>query len=180
MSRITCLLFAGTAMGVLGCSPDSPTEPAALVGSSLAAAQAAAVTRPAGGSCTTRLEFPAPEEGQPANVQRITFEAECILKHLGKATATFSETVTFTGPNTATFVSTDMIYVAANGDELHARTDDGAVVLDAQGGVTLTVTEVYTGGTGRFGGATGSAAITGRASVVTQTGAYEIVGSITY
>jgi hypothetical protein len=180
MSRIVCLLVAGTAMAVLGCAQESPTEPAAPAGSSLAAAQAAPVARPAGGSCTTRLEFPAPEEGQPANVQRITFEADCILKHLGKATATFSETVTFTGPNTATFVSSDMIYVAANGDELHARMDDGAVVLDAQGGATLTVTEVYTGGTGRFADAAGFGAITGQASVVTQTGAYEIAGSITY
>ena len=167
-------------MGVLGCAQDFPTEPAALAGSGLAAVQAAPVARPAGGSCTTRLEFPAPGEGQPANVQRITFEAECILKHLGRATATFSETVTFTGPNTATFVSTDMIYVAANGDELHARMDDGAVLLDAQGGATLTVTETYTGGTGRFAEATGFGAITGRASVISQTGAYEIAGTIAY
>lgn len=180
MSRIACLLFAGTAMSVLGCAQDSPTEPAALAASSRAAAQAAPVARPAGGSCTTRLQFLAPTEGQPANVQRIAFEAECILRHLGRATATFSETVTFTGPNTATFVSDDMVYVAANGDELHARMDDGAVVLDALGGATLTVTEVYTGGTGRFAGATGSGAITGQASVVTQVGSYEISGSITY
>lgn len=177
MPRIGFLLVAGTAMSVLGCAQDSPTEPASLTSAVAARAQAA---RPAGGSCTTRLEFLAPTEGQPPNVQRITFEADCILRHLGKATATFSETVTFTGPNTATFVSTDLIYVAANGDELYARIDDGAAVLDAQGGVTLTATEMYTGGTGRFAGATGSGAITGQASVVTQVGAYKSSGSITY
>ena len=180
MSRIVCLLAAGTAMGVLGCAQESPTEPTALSSAIKAQVRAAPVARPAGGSCTTRLEFPAPTEGQPANVQRINFQADCILRHLGKATATFSETVTFTGPNTVTFVSTDMLYVAANGDELHARIDDGAAVLGAQGGVTLTATETYTGGTGRFAGATGSGTITGHASVVTQVGAYETSGSITY
>ena len=167
-------------MGVLACAQDSPTEPAALARSMPEATPAGPVARPAGGSCTTRLEFPAPGEGQPANVQRITLEAECILKHLGRATATFSETVRFTGPNTGTFVSTDMVYVAANGDELHARMDDGAVVLDAQGGVTLTATETYAGGTGRFAEATGFGAITGQASVVSQTGAYEIAGTIAF
>lgn len=177
MPRIVFLLVAGTAMSVLGCAQDSPTVTGALTGAVAAQVQAA---RPAGGSCTTRFEFLAPTEGQPANVQRITFEADCILRHLGKATATFSETVTFTGPNTVTFVSTDLVYVAANGDELHARIDDGAAVFDAFGGLTLTATEMYTGGTGRFAGATGSGAITGQASVVTQVGAYSTSGSIAY
>ncbi|MBA2627112.1 MAG: hypothetical protein H0U85_03805 [Gemmatimonadales bacterium] len=166
MLRIAQLLLAGSLLGLLGCEQDGPTEVATL-------ATAPLVVRPAAGKCQTRITL----LSQDATGQTLQINGECHLRHLGLVTAVFTERVTFTGPTTVVFNSQDMVYSAANGDELHATIDDGAATITA-GIVTLTGTEVYHGGTGRFAAATGSADITGHASLITFTGGYETSGSI--
>jgi hypothetical protein len=46
--------------------------------------------------------------------------------------------------------------------------------------VTFSGTETFEGGTGRFAEATGSAAVVGTASLITNTGSYETSGTLTY
>ena len=168
MSRIAQLLVASSLVGSLACGQDGATEAPAL-------ARADVVARPAAGTCRTQFDL----LSQSEIGQVLHFTAECDLRHLGRAAAEFTEAVTFTGPTTVIFDSRDMVYTAANGDELYATIADGAGTIEA-GVVTLTATEVYHGGTGRFVGATGSAAITGQASLATATGVYGTAGSIAY
>lgn len=167
MSRVAQLLVAGSLVGLLACGQDGATEAPAL-------ARADAVARPAAGKC--RTQFTLVSQSETGQVLHLTAERD--LRHLGRAAAEFTEAVTFTGPATVILNSQDMVYTAANGDEVYATIDDGAATIEA-GVVTLTGTE-YHGGTGRFVGATGSAAITGQASLATSTGRYDTAGSIAY
>ena len=76
------------------------------------------------------------------------------LSHLGTTTTHFEATLTPTGPSTFT-VAGSFVTVAANGDQLFA-TFTGSGTLDASGNATGTATSTFTGGTGRFAGASGT------------------------
>ncbi|MFN2316547.1 MAG: hypothetical protein ABR602_07660, partial [Gemmatimonadales bacterium] len=135
------------------------------------------VSRPAGGRCQTTFEFLPPADGQAPNVQLIRIALDCNLRHLGRTSGIAVQTITFTGPTTM-LVSNTAVYTAANGDELHA-TFSGTGTLTYPS-VTFEGTETYVGGTGRFEGATGSAALSGSASLASLTGFYQTTGSVTY
>lgn len=158
---------------VLGCASGAPTEPEWRVD----AMNETAVSRPAGGRCGTTFEFLPPADGQAPNVQRIRIALDCNLRHLGRTSGVMVQTITFTGPTT-NLLSATTVYTAANGDELHA-VFAGTGALD-QGVVTFSGTESYVGGTGRFDGATGSASLSGSASLATLSGFYQTTGSVTY
>ena len=85
--------------------------------------------------------------------------------------------MTFTGTTTA-IASNTTTYTAANGDQLFASwtgtsVNDGPLV-------TFSGPELYTGGTGRFAGVSGSSSISGSASFVTNIGQFTSAGTVSY
>jgi hypothetical protein len=95
--------------------------------------------------------------------------------HLGQYTEVGA--ITFgdpTGPTTVAITAWST-YTAASGDELHARFSGELNVVT--GAITATVT--YVGGTGRFDGASGSAALSGQL-LPDGTIAVSVVGTIDY
>jgi hypothetical protein len=176
MPRTTHLLLLASAAGVLACSDESPTGPAALTGSAPAFALATPVSRPAGGVCRTQFQF------QSADV--ILIQLDCSLLHLGLTSGTSTQTITVTGQTPAGLLtaglSSSPAYTAANGDQLLASFSGTATIDPSAGTVTFSGTETFDGGTGRFAEATGSAAVVGTASLITNTGSYETSGTLTY
>lgn len=99
-----------------------------------------------------------------------------LFEALGTGTGTGSFSLTsltlhlFINPVTSVAFGSS-VYTAASGDTLFSFSDDDVVVFPPPGSDLLTFsgTETFTGGTGLFAGATGSATYTG-AGVVTPTG----------
>lgn len=176
MFRITRLIFAASAAGVLACSPDSPTEPAALAESTPGFLVGAPISRPAGGTCRTAIEF------QSSDV--ILIQLDCNLLHLGRTSGVSTQTITVTGQTPAgelvAALSSSPTYTAANGDILRASFTGTGIINPAIGAVTFSGTETFSGGTGRFADASGSVALSGSASLVSNTGSYETIGSLAY
>ncbi len=106
---------------------------------------------------------------------RLNIAYTCHLQHLGRVTGVADQLVIFTGPTTV-LASNQTTYMAANGDQLFASwTGTG----DIEGlVVTFTGPETYTGGTGRFAGASGSSWIAGTASLLTNTGQFSSEGTL--
>ena len=173
------IILAATCLLLPACSTNQPTAPSsmALVDPSGAAMSQTVQSRPFGGHCDTDITILPPLPGDPANLLRLHIECICQLHHLGQTTAIAEQTVTFTGPTTA-IASNRTTYTAANGDQLFA-TWSGTSVSDGPL-VTFSGPEQYVGGTGRFSGVTGSSAITGTASFVTNTGQFTSAGTLTY
>jgi hypothetical protein len=69
-------------------------------------------------------------------------------------------------------------FTAANGDKLYATHSGISGVPDAQGNVTFSGEYIFTGGTGKFKGASGSAEFTGTASLATNKGEFSLRGKI--
>ena len=84
-----------------------------------------------------------------------TQDTSGIMTHLGRSTTHVEGVVTPTGPDTVT-VAGSAVLTAANGDEL-SGTFTGSGTVDASGNVEGTVATTYSGGTGRFANASGSA-----------------------
>jgi hypothetical protein len=78
-----------------------------------------------------------------------------VASHLGRTSSHIDGVVTITGPDTFT-VSGSSVTLAANGDELFG-TFIGSGTTDAAGNSAGQVTTTFTGGTGRFANASGSA-----------------------
>jgi hypothetical protein len=163
---------------LVACSDRAPLGPQspALVHPA-GAAFAASPSRPFRGGCDTRLTVLPPLPGDLPNVLRLHIEYDCQLTHLGKSTAVAEQVVTFTGPTTA-IASNTTVYTAANGDQLFATWSGTSTTVGAD--VTFSGPETYTGGTGRFAGASGSSWIAGTASFVTNTGQFTSVGTLAY
>jgi hypothetical protein len=84
-----------------------------------------------------------------------TTETTGIVSHMGKSTAEIEGVITLTGPDTFTIAGSAVI-VAANGDELFG-TFTGSGTNTPGGGSEGTVDVTYSGGTGRFTNASGTA-----------------------
>jgi hypothetical protein len=84
-----------------------------------------------------------------------TTETTGIVSHMGKSTAEIEGVITPTGPDTFTIAGSAVI-VAANGDELFG-TFTGSGTNTPGGGSEGTVDVTYSGGTGRFTNASGTA-----------------------
>lgn len=98
------------------------------------------------------------------------------LSHLGRSTVASSQTVDFTtAPPSMT--GTDE-FTAANGDKLYATHSGISGVPDAQGNVTFSGEYIFTGGTGKFKVASGSAELTGSANLATNKGEFSLRGKI--
>ncbi|HEV8176124.1 MAG TPA: hypothetical protein VGP44_00405 [Gemmatimonadales bacterium] len=83
-------------------------------------------------------------------------DATGTTSHLGKTTTHLDGVVTPTGADTFT-IAGSFVTVAANGDTLFG-TFSGSGTIDAAGNSQGPVVTTYTGGTGRFEGASGSSA----------------------
>ena len=88
----------------------------------------------------------------------LTFTADAtgVMSHMGQTTYRFENGVlTPTGPSTFD-ITISVTVTAANGDQLFGDIS-GSGTTDAAGNSTGTSTTTFTGGTGRFTGASGSA-----------------------
>jgi hypothetical protein len=107
----------------------------------------------------TGVEFPLP--GVPAPVIHLIIQGAGIASHLGLSdSASFDEVVDFTTPGDASLTGT-LTLTAANGDKLVGQMNATARVIDNV--VHFEGTLTFTGGTGRFAGATGIATLKGGA-----------------
>lgn len=104
------------------------------------------------------------------------FEGVGRLSQLGKSTVSSEQTVDFT-KTPPTLTGTDE-FTAANGDKLYATHAGISGAPDAQGNVTFSGEYIFTGGTGKFKGASGSATFTGSASLATNKGEFSLRGKI--
>ena len=89
----------------------------------------------------------------------LTMEGDGHITHLGKTTTT----MTFCcDVSTGQYYDTDIIFIAANGDELYAAVPEGQIVPNDEDNSSYYQTKfndpmIFTGGTGRFEGASGEA-----------------------
>ena len=177
---------AALAMAVAACdAPDYATAPTSSNAtdrttlSAAARAEPSLVTRPLSGRCTTvvtRLSPPPPIE-----VQRI--EYTCRVSHLGLTHAVVTQTVDVT----TGALTNSGVYVAANGDELNS-TFTGTAQITFTSPTTATVTfagtQAFSGGSGRFTQASGTADLAGTAQINPITGAgqgeFTLDGTLAY
>ncbi len=124
------------------------------------------------GSCETRFTpptFPVPP------VHRQTDTGTCTISGLGQVQVTSGQDINI-GAGTQAGART---FTAANGDELYA-THAGTSMPGPPGRVNFSATLTFTGGTGRFKGATGQASARGEANMATGTSTYTLGGSVRY
>ena len=183
MQRALPVALAAAALALTACAESPVLEPgveaSAARAVSAAPSRAASPSRPAGGTCTLlSVTVLPPLPGQPANVVRRQNEWVCQLQHLGRTTATSTETGTAMASGSA--VTGIAVFTAANGDQLLTAFSGIATFPDANGIVTFNGTDTVTGGTGRFAGASGSFTRTTRVSVILRTGQFELDGTLSY
>jgi hypothetical protein len=171
--RISMKCFALFLMSMLlvmaGCSNENPYE---AQSQNLAAPASLAIKgnnqSPIKGSFETTFQFIPivcidPTSGTP--VDRITpgavpavvsapFQGPGQVSHLGKSTVSSSQTVDFTAAPPILYGKDE--FTAANGDKLYATHIGSTVVPDAAGNASFSGEFTFTGGTGRFTGASGS------------------------
>src|SRR5690606_37903394 len=168
------LSIVGLLAAAAACADSGPMDPVASAHVDAAEARAD-VTRPAGGTCVTTTQVVSPPP--PALV--ISISGVCQLRHLGRATM---EAVQVIDLETGAFTNTTT-YTAANRDELYTSFA-GQTTSTSAAGLTFTGTETFTGGTGRFRGASGTTEATGAATQFNEfgagTGEYSMRGFITY
>lgn len=143
-------------------------------------AVAADAQRPYGGSCSTVIT-PLTAPGVFPAEYRIDYD--CVLAHLGRATAIAMQVVTpiaQSGVIVTTLAENTTIYTAANGDTLNVSWTGVGLINVQTGDVRFMGTETFDGGTGRFADATGSADLDGTASIFTNVGFFTAKGQIAY
>jgi hypothetical protein len=165
--------LAGLALAVFlsGCDTGSPLslDP---VTETLFGPHAAHQAVPLRGAC--ELAIQPPEFIGPGVIRQLDV-GHCQLTHLGRTRLVSDKVINFTtGTQT-----TEVTLTAANGDLLHAS-GAGTNQMIAPGRVAFRVELDFTGGTGRFAGASGEAVSEGEADVVNAVARLTMSGSITY
>ena len=145
---------------------------ATTAGAQVESSQAADAERPFSGRCETTLD-PAIPLG-PGVIRQVD-RGTCTLAHLGRADFLSDKTIQLMA-GTQTTIAT---FTAANGDVLRA-TGAGTFRLVGPGRGRFTATLTFVGGTGRFAGATGSAAAEGETDLVARTASLNIEGWVRY
>lgn len=130
--------------------------------------------RPLTGRCETTFN---PPPLPPPPVHRQTDTGSCELAPLGRVEFHSVKDINFA---TGTQTTTEATFTAPNGDVLRA-VGSGTSAPSQPGRIAFSANLTFTGGTGRFGRATGQASVKGEAVLATRTASFEIVdGSITY
>lgn len=186
------LLCLPLVMCLVGCADQSaqaPTAPTAALSSVSAASAgglssmtaAAKPTKPAvpfRGAVTGELKMTVGSEscaGANLGVSNATGQA----LHMGSMTYHTEQCVDSNGAVTGKVI----VLTAANGDELHGTFRGRSSPGDVVGQYKVIATFTFTGGTGRFESAIGTAAMTGvltRTAGTTFSGSWEWTGSIRY
>ncbi|MDZ7342916.1 MAG: hypothetical protein ONA90_00210 [candidate division KSB1 bacterium] len=168
------LMLAFVAM--TGCSKDNPAEPQtteeAVKGSFETTFQFIPMVCVDGGGTPVDCSV----AGAIPVVVATPFEGVGNLSPLSNSTVSSKQTVDFTKTPPA-LTGTDE-FTAVNGDKLFATHSGISGAPDAQGNVTFSGEYLFTGGTGRFTGASGSATFTGSASLATNKGQFSLDGKI--
>jgi hypothetical protein len=202
-NRTLTFVMVSFVAAALGCSSDStlvspsPTLSGSLTSTDGYGTASGSRARPIQGDCTTQFTPIDPNEAgacavfdaQPSAFIRIT--GECRLAHLGRTELTSVQQLLFAldatgqpviqnGQPVVTALRNCTTWTAADGDAIH-HTSDGVV----SPGVTPTQFNfdgaiVFTGGTGRFTGASGTASYEGTADLAVGTGSFSLEGSIVY
>jgi hypothetical protein len=137
--------------------------------------------RPYGGGCSvaiTPLTLPG------VFPQVVQFNYDCIFQHLGRTSAVAIQTNSLAGPpdGNVLFVTAvnETTYKSANGDLLFATFAGSGEIDLATGNVEFDGIETFTGGTGRFVNAEGTAGVEGLASIFTNVGFFTANGTLAY
>ena len=162
-------------VALAACAGDASTAPVAPRDAGLLAAHAGAalgstVVRPWKGRCDVEADITGPTT--------ILINGTCDLAHLGRTTVVTEETMDWA---LGTFTNTST-YTAANGDRLHTS-GSGTATFGSDGTGTVVGTWTADGGTGRFAGASGSAAYAESARITGPTsaeGTYTLDGQLDY
>jgi len=148
------------------------------------------IDRPIRGSCETVITpIDGPDAGicslfdsAPSVFIRIT--GQCQLSHLGHVSLSATQQVLFQidrqGQPVFSGLRNCAVLTAANGDQLRHTTTGSVSPGSEPGTVHFEGTLTFTGGSGRFGAASGAAGFSGSASLVTNTGAFSIEGRVDY
>jgi hypothetical protein len=108
-----------------------------------------------------------------------THTGSCVMTHLGVASLVKTETVVL-DPNGGHVRDGVMTFTAPNADQLWATESSDIVPPDATGAFSATGFWTFTGGTGRFEGASGRVDWNATGSIVTSTTERSFRGWITY
>jgi hypothetical protein len=173
------LISAATLVSLACSSTDQPTGPLLDQGGE------SQVTRPLKGRCDTEVRIVS--IGADGRLDLIE-EYTCQISHLGRTHSTVTQSVTPTGPPVDGFLSGIVIntgvYVAANGDRVNSSFAGTGVTNLADFTAEFEGTETFSGGSGRFANAAGTAHIEGTAVLDPATGTgrgqFTIQGTITY
>jgi hypothetical protein len=187
---------------VAGCGASPATSPDSVAGSSStssggAAGAGSANARPFKGDCETTISaVNAPPLDscpvfQAAPSAFIAIGGQCQLSHLGRSSLQATQQLLFqldsaghpvivNGQPVVSALRNCSVLTAANGDELRHTTVGDVKPGAGPGTVSFAGTIMFTGGTGRFSAASGSATFDGSASLITNTGAFSMTGSVKY
>ena len=172
MSRNMKALFLSALVFTAACAGENPTGPVPAAAILATKSASAGVTRRAGGSCVTK--FVPVSFVFPLATSSLT--GTCNLKHLGRTTLAGTQTV-----NVLSGAFTNAVtYTAARGDLLYATS---VGISSPAPNIVFQADETYTGGTGRFAGASGMSHVTGAGTVAADgsgMGALTLNGWLTY
>jgi hypothetical protein len=167
------------AIALVACSDNSVTAPSSDVdvhASRGGAGSSPPHTRDLRGRCATTFTFTSP----PGPAQQLHIDGNCVHAPMGRLTASSEQLVVINPADGSSTITNTTTYTAPNGDQIFATFVGTGDPPDATGTICFEGTETYAGGTGRFTGATGSADISGCASLATQTGFFDARGTIRY
>jgi len=139
--------------------------------------------RPIEGTCDNAITPLSPPGVFPV---LLAVETTCHISHLGFTVGfTDSEVIVPAGPPVGTVLPVSItvaqiVYVAANGDQLWSTFGGGGEIDFATGRATFDGTETYIGGTGRFSNATGQSHTFGEGSLFTNKATLTTAGTISY
>ena len=181
MRAASAVGFLAVVIVVAGCGENGTVTTDPTGSEARPSLHAKGTARPLSGHCSDSYVVSNPVFLPPPDDEvLVSFEVDargsCQVTHLGATTLTSHQVVRFDAALPQT--SGRFVFRAANGDELYA-TEVGELSPDPEF-FTYTGQLTFTGGTGRFAGATGSASVRGTGTSTNNTTEFGFEGSISY
>lgn len=193
------LMLTLVTFAITNCGNGSPVSPTGPGGTTLTSLQSTAtpVERPLNGTCVTTFSPAAPGAGdvcevfEPVPSAVIAIAGLCQITHLGRTDWQAVQQLIFQldaggqpviigGQPVLRALRNCSTLTAANGDQLRHTAIGEIRPGNAPGEVAFDGTLTFTGGTGRFASASGSATASGVASLITSTGSFSMNGRVIY